>query len=179
MPLLGPAIGPIIGGFIAETTTWRWLFYATSAASLLVSVSGVFWLEETYAPRILELKAQRLRTETGNRSYEAEGAVARVPLHQKLALNLNRPFVLLGSQMLIQVIATYMAFLYGVLYLVLSTFSDTWTTVYGEALGIGSLNYISLAIGLLLGTQIGAPLNDRVCCLRCEAQFQQTDCSMA
>ncbi|KAG6000743.1 hypothetical protein E4U21_005042, partial [Claviceps maximensis] len=40
MPLLGPAIGPVAGGWIAETTTWRWVFYSTTAACALVQVLG-------------------------------------------------------------------------------------------------------------------------------------------
>ena len=55
-----------------------------------------------------------------------------------------------------------MAFIYGISYLVLSTFPTLWSAVYHENLGIGSLNYISVALGFLLGTQIGAPLNDKV-----------------
>src|SRR5450432_2751837 len=31
-PLLGPALGPIAGGFISENTTWRWVFWATTIA---------------------------------------------------------------------------------------------------------------------------------------------------
>lgn len=47
------------------------------------------------------------------------------------------------------------------MYLVLSTFPGLWTGYYGESIGIGGLNYISLGLGFFLGTQIGAPLNDR------------------
>ena len=90
------------------------------------------------------------------------GETKRTTLTIKLTHHLSRPFVLLGSQVIIQVIALYMAFLYGILYLVLSTFADMWSSTYGEPIGIASLNYISLAVGLMLGTQIGAPLNDRV-----------------
>lgn len=55
-----------------------------------------------------------------------------------------------------------MAFLYGIMYLVLSTFPTLWTTVYHESLGTSGLNYISLAVGFFLGVQIAAPLNDRI-----------------
>lgn len=46
-PLLGPVIGPIAGGFIVENTTWRWVFYSTSAASVLVQAVGLFNLQES------------------------------------------------------------------------------------------------------------------------------------
>lgn len=44
-----------------------------------------------------------------------------------------------------------MAFLYGVLYLVLSTFPGLWTNVYHESVGIGGLNYIALGGGFTIG----------------------------
>ena len=46
-PLLGPAIGPIAGGFITEKTTWRWAFYATSIADAVIQIFGLFFLRET------------------------------------------------------------------------------------------------------------------------------------
>ena len=48
------------------------------------------------------------------------------------------------------------------MYLVLSTFPSVWEEVYHESTGIGGLNYISLGIGFFLGTQICAPINDRI-----------------
>lgn len=50
------------------------------------------------------------------------------------------------------------------MYLVLSTFPGLWATVYHESIGIGGLNYISLGVGFFLGTQICAPINDRLYC---------------
>ncbi|EFY89913.1 MFS transporter, putative [Metarhizium acridum CQMa 102] len=32
-PMLGPVIGPIAGAFIAQYSTWRWVFYSTSIAA--------------------------------------------------------------------------------------------------------------------------------------------------
>lgn len=53
--------------------------------------------------------------------------------------------------MIIQVLALYMSFLYGLMYLVLSTFPGLWEGPYNESIGIGGLNYISM---LLLSTHL-------------------------
>ena len=55
-----------------------------------------------------------------------------------------------------------MAFLYGMMYLMLSTFPTLWGDRYGESVGTASLNYIALAVGFFLGAQISAPVNDKV-----------------
>lgn len=55
-----------------------------------------------------------------------------------------------------------MAYLYGLMYLMLSTYYKLWTVKYQEPINIGSLNYIALGIGYFLGSQICAPINDRI-----------------
>jgi multidrug resistance protein len=44
-PLLGPAIGPIVGGYITQGTTWRWIFWVTSILDALIQISGLFFLQ--------------------------------------------------------------------------------------------------------------------------------------
>ena len=155
-------MGPIAGGFIAENTTWRWAFYATSIADALVQLSGLFYLRETYPPTLLHRKAKKLRKETGNSELYTEYERASKSLSKTIKVALKRPFKLLGTQVIIQVLAVYMTYLYGVLYLVLSTYPTVWETVYHESIGIGGLNYISLGLGLFAGTQVCAPINDRI-----------------
>ncbi|KIW09458.1 uncharacterized protein PV09_00338 [Verruconis gallopava] len=161
MPLLGPAVGPIAGGFIAEKTTWRWCFWSTSILTVVVQVIGFFFLQESYAPTLLRQKAAKLRRETGNEKlhtpFDSEKKLSKV-----LRVALVRPFRLLFTQIIVQVIAVYMAYLYGLMYLLLSTFPGLWTNAYHENSGIGGLNYISLGLGFFLGTQITAPLIDRM-----------------
>src|ERR1700761_6178820 len=55
-----------------------------------------------------------------------------------------------------------MAFLYGMMYLMLSTFPTLWEVRYGFTTNIGSLHYIALGAGFFLGSQISAPINDRI-----------------
>ncbi len=45
-PLLGPAVGPIAGGWIAERSTWRWVFWSTSIVAGMVQIMGFFTLRE-------------------------------------------------------------------------------------------------------------------------------------
>jgi multidrug resistance protein len=161
-PLLGPAIGPIAGGFITENTTWRWVFYATTIADGVIQFVGLFLLQETYAPILLQRKKVKLIKETGNNDLHTEWDDPSRTLSQTLKTGLARPFRLLGTQIIIQMLALYMAYTYGLMYLVLSTFPTLWADVYHESIGIGGLNYISLGVGLFIGTQLCAPLQDRI-----------------
>ena len=73
---------------------------------------------------------------------------------------LQRPFRLLFTQPIVIVLAIYMGYLYGLMYLMLSTFPPLWERVYHQSTSIASLNFISMGLGFFLGTQICAPLND-------------------
>lgn len=159
-PLLGPSIGPIAGGFISQNTTWRWCFYSTTIFTAVVQCFGLFLLQETYAPKLLQWKRDKLRKETGNMELHTEFDSPDRTLATTLKVALKRPFKLLGTQPIVQVLACYMAYLYGLMYLMLSTFPMLWSERYGQSIGIGSLNFISMGLGFFLGTQITAPLND-------------------
>ena len=53
-----------------------------------------------------------------------------------------------------------MAYLYGMIYLIMTSFPTVWTDIYGESIGTGGLNYIAIGIGFFLGSQIGSRLSD-------------------
>lgn len=150
-PLLGPAVGPIAGAWIAEKTTWRWVFWSIAIVDVAIFVSGIFFLQETYGPTLLARKAARLRKETGNQALHTEWEHPDRTLGKIIKTALIRPFRLLFTQPIIQFIAVYMAYLYGIMYLIFYTFPGVWTNQYGESVGIGGLNYISLGIGFSAG----------------------------
>ncbi|KAF2767896.1 MFS general substrate transporter [Teratosphaeria nubilosa] len=170
MPLLGPAIGPIAGGFITQYSSWKWVFYSTSIAAALVQLLGIFTLRETYAAEILKRKKKQLIKITGNKDLHTEFDNSSRKFSQHLKTALGRPFKLLGTQPIVQVLAAYIGYVYGVLYLVLATFPSLWAKDaalhglpnYGEAPGIAGLNYISLGLGFYAGTQIAAKSADRI-----------------
>ncbi|CCL98322.1 uncharacterized protein FIBRA_00316 [Fibroporia radiculosa] len=166
-PLLGPVIGPVAGGWIAERSTWRWVFWSTTIAAAIVQVCSIPFLKETFAPVLLEKKAARVRkemdVEKGNQ--RAVRTVFQTPerVWKQLILKaMVRPFVLLIQEPIIQLVALYLAFIYGVIYLVLTTIPDIFSNVYHENVGIGGLHYIALGLGLFLTSQANARLLDRV-----------------
>lgn len=160
-PLLGPAIGPIAGAFISENISWRWIFYVTTIADAVIQIAGLFLLRETYAPVLLRWRRQRLVKETGNTELHTDFDDPDATVGRTLATAVARPFRMLFTQPIIQVLALYMMYLYGLMYLVLSTFPTLWRS-YGFSVGIGGLHYIALGIGFFLGAQVTAPLQDRV-----------------
>ena len=160
----GAAVGPIIGGFLIEGTTWRWMFWSTSIIQTVMIVVSVPLFHETHAPTILRRRAELLRRTTGNIEYSTE--VERLDLGQSvswvLLRSLSRPVRLLMFHPIVQFQACLSAFNYGVLYLVLSTFSDFWTTQYRESVSISGLHYIAVCFGEVVGSLIGGPLMDVV-----------------
>lgn len=109
LPLLGPAVGPIAGGYITQETTWRWIFWASSMAAGVCEVTALIFLRETYGPKILQKKVKYLEKAQPGLKLHTEYDEAQDSLGRKLRVNLIRPFRLLGTQPIIQFLALYMA----------------------------------------------------------------------
>ncbi len=158
-PLVGVAVGPIAGGFLVQYTSWPWCFYVVSIAGGAVQVLGLPFFRETYAPVVLQRRCKRLRKRTKNLALYTQHDSVSLP--QLLHTSLIRPFKLLGTQPIVQVWSLYCAYLYGILYLLIATFPTVWTDYYGESVSIGSLNYMSLFVGMGIASQLGTRLADR------------------
>lgn len=121
-----------------------------------------FSFPESYAPLILRRRAARLRRETGEPRYHtaSERVDAGRSASSVLARALSRPLRLLLFHPIIQVSAVLSGFNYGILYVVLSTFSNLWKERYGQSVEISGLHYIACSLGELIGAQVGAPVMD-------------------
>eukprot|EP01099_Mayorella_cantabrigiensis_P008020 TRINITY_DN7380_c0_g1_i1.p1 TRINITY_DN7380_c0_g1~~TRINITY_DN7380_c0_g1_i1.p1 ORF type:complete len:462 (-),score=70.02 TRINITY_DN7380_c0_g1_i1:423-1808(-) len=160
-PLLGPAIGPIVGAWVAEKSSWRYMFHACSGVTVIILLLGFWKFQETYAPYILHQKAKMIRKQTGDSRYFAEGeGEVDQPVWKKVLKTMGRAFSMLFTQPIVQVMALYMAFSYGVLYLALSTLFTVYRENYGESVGIAGLNYLSLGLGFFFGAPICGKSSD-------------------
>ena len=148
-PVLGPSIAPLVGGFIVASIGWRWCFWILTILGACISVGLWLGLRETYPPIV---KAQT----------QFKDEIAEKPVLESLRLAMVRPIILICTQPIVQFLALYQSLVYGIIFLMLSTFSSVWTQRYGESVQIGGLNYLSLAIGMAAGAQSGGFLLDRI-----------------
>ncbi|KAF2873400.1 major facilitator superfamily domain-containing protein [Massariosphaeria phaeospora] len=121
-------------------------------ASGVVLVVALLFLPETYQP-VLE---RRRRPEYGPSEKD------QATFLQLMQTNLQRPFRMLTTQLIVQLLATYMALLYGTMFLFLFIYPRMWRDQYGQSVRISSLNYISAAIGYIAGVNIAGHLTDRI-----------------
>ncbi|KAG1724530.1 MFS polyamine transporter [Suillus lakei] len=166
-PLLGPVVGPITGAWIAERSTWRWVFWSTSIVDAAIQIVGLFLLQETYAPLLLERKAERIRRSMDDEkaSYKEIRTVFECQdrsWRTIMTTSLSRPFELFFREPIVQLFGVYMAYLYGTLYLFLTTIPSIFQGVYQQSVGIAGLHYIALGIGMTGASQLNAKAMDKV-----------------
>jgi hypothetical protein len=99
---------------------------------------------------------------TGNNALQIKWESEGRTLSYLLRISLTRPWRLLATQPIIQVLALYQAYNFSMLYLFISSFPALWVGRYGMSTGTGSPNYLSLALSSLAGAQIAGPLQDRI-----------------
>ncbi|KAF4978721.1 hypothetical protein FZEAL_4941 [Fusarium zealandicum] len=163
IPLLGAAVGPIVGGFMTYRVSWRWMFWSTSVFQSAMAILSLTSFRETYAPAILKKRAKKLRKETGDPYYTHQERIeTQSSLIKILVQALSRPLRLLAFHPIIQVSAVVSAIDYGLLYIVLSSFADLWINHYHQSVEVSGLHYLACMIGELLGSQLGGPLMDRL-----------------
>ncbi|KIP12654.1 hypothetical protein PHLGIDRAFT_123755 [Phlebiopsis gigantea 11061_1 CR5-6] len=161
-PLIGPAVGPIAGGFISETVGYKYVFIVISALCGIASALGIPFLRETYSP-VIRL---RLAKASGDPEMFTKSHPHLVHNHtgkwHLIWINLHRPFILLTRSFVCFILSLYMAFMYGIYYLMFTTFPTLFSDVYHFSPGISGLCYIGLGLGFIFATVFGASFADKV-----------------
>lgn len=116
-PFIGPAIGPLVGGFLADNCGWRWLYWIQLILSFVAWVMITFTVPETFAPILLKKRAQKLRKAENDPKYTTETELDPRPMGEKLRIFLFRPFQLLFLEPIVLFISLYMSVIYGLLYM--------------------------------------------------------------
>jgi MFS family permease len=162
IPLTGSAVGPIVGGFVVEYSTWRWMFWATTILQGILEASSLLIFYESYGPVLLRRRAEKLRNDTGDNRYHA--AVERRESGRstlwKISRSLSRPLRLLIFHPIIQIQAILQGINYGLLYFALASFSALHVSAYGDSVAMSGLHYIAICIGTISGSQLCGPLMD-------------------
>jgi multidrug resistance protein len=156
-PFAGPAIGPLVGGFLSDAAGWRWLYW------IQLILSGVVWIlmtctvSETFAPTLLSRRAAKLRKETNDDRYTTEKELDQRPITQQLKIFLIRPLQLLTREPIVLFLSLYMSVLYGLLYMFFVAYPVVYQQGKGWDAGHTGLMFIPIAIGVVLSA-VCAPL---------------------
>ncbi|KAK8196130.1 Synaptic vesicle transporter SVOP [Zalaria obscura] len=148
-PFIGPAIGPLVGGFTADHLGWRWLYWLQLILSGFVYILITFTVPETYAPKILARRAAKLRKETGDSRYVCETDLEKRPLSERIKVFMLTPFKLLFLEPIVLLISLYMSVLYGLLYMFFVAFPIVYQEGKGWSASDTGLMFIPLAVGVL------------------------------
>ncbi|KAL2037035.1 hypothetical protein N7G274_010162 [Stereocaulon virgatum] len=160
-PLMGPVIGPVAGGYLSQAKGWRWVFWVITIAAGAITVAAVFLIRETYAPILLEHKVEKLRKETGNMNLKSKLASNIAPV-ELWRLSITRPMKMLVLSPVVLALSTYMAVVYGYLYLLFTTLTTVYEDSYGFSQGSVGLTFLGIGVGSLFGVIIFGAGSDRL-----------------
>ncbi|KUJ21872.1 MFS general substrate transporter [Mollisia scopiformis] len=161
-PFLGPALGPITGGFLNETKGWRWLL------GLVAIQGGVIWIgttlvtPETYAPFILRRRAKALSRMTGSvYVFRIDAGMPPKTLSQQLLVSFTRVWMLLFREPIVLLASLYISIIYGTLYMFFAAIPIVFQVTRGWSQGIAGLPFVGVAIGVCLATLAAGVDNKR------------------
>lgn len=150
-PFLGPEFGPIIAGFVNQHINWRWTWWILVIWAAFEFVALFLFVPETFVPRLLVLKARKLR-KAGRTDVKAPLELDPRSIPKVILISCRRPFgelvsnfplnnfwhslrwvpkpELLFTEPMAAVLCTWTALLLGILYMFFSAFSIVYS-VYG------------------------------------------------
>lgn len=106
------------------------------------------FLPETYPPRLLQLKAQRLGIE-----------YPRLSLKVMIKTNLTRPCIMFFTEPILFLLSLYMAFLYGILYLDFTAYPYVFQEIRHWSVGISGLAFLGIGVGMAIVSAISPYVN--------------------
>jgi len=149
-PMCGPALGPVIGGWIAVSkTSWRWVYWSMTLFAGFVTALGFFTMKESNPNLTLQKKAKRLRKTTGDDRYKAPIELRRISFKELWTRWLIIPILMLTFEPMLQAITIYMSFVYGVLYLFFEAFPIVFGLYHFNQVQIG-LTFLGFLLGCYL-----------------------------
>ncbi|KAL7943388.1 major facilitator superfamily domain-containing protein [Trichoderma barbatum] len=144
----GPLLAPVMGNFVtASHLGWRWTGWLSCIMGGSCTVLVFFGLPETYAPILLQ-RRQKLDPTFKNKPKDTGGWRKFVRVY------LVRPFVLLGTEPILVLMTLYQAFVYGILYIVFSSYPIIFREQRHWKLGLSSLPFLGMMVGVFMGSAI-------------------------
>lgn len=151
----GPTVGPIVSAACVARPDlgWRWTEYTTGIIQSVILTLAVIFIDETYPPSLLVVKARRLRFETGNWALHAKFEEWDVSVMELARKFLVRPMQLLCTPICF-LVALYASFCYGILYMQLGAVPIIFAEIRGWGTVASELPFLAILLGSITGAGI-------------------------
>lgn len=151
MTFAGPALGPVVSGFLQLKKDWRWNFY------VLLWLAGVtevlmFTIPETLPSVVLINKARRIRAAKvpGYENVKAPAEAADRKLSAIFKVALTRPWKILVDPISF-LVAVYLSVVYALLYMLFTIYPIVFQQKRGWNSGVGELPLLGTVVGAVIG----------------------------
>lgn len=151
MTFVGPALGPVVSGFLELKESWRWTFY------VLLWLAGVtelllFTIPETLPSIILLNKAREIRKDSPENNSHIIAPVEATDrgLGSIFKAALIRPWKILIDPISF-LVAIYYSVVYTLLYMLFSIYPIVFQQKGGWNAGVGELPLLGVVVGGCLG----------------------------
>ncbi|KAH3949424.1 hypothetical protein HBI56_102750 [Parastagonospora nodorum] len=152
-PLVGPILGPIVGAYISHDLGWRAIYYFMFITSMIAEIFTFIVVKESNPQTILSHKRNQLQKLTSTPLFlenELSAIPSKSPIFD-LLVSTFLPWKLLFFSPVTALLCAYMAYVYGLLYLLFTTISIVFVGNYRWSISTSSLVYVSIGVGFAIG----------------------------
>lgn len=176
----GTGLGPMVSGFLAANTTWRWIFYLQIITCSIMMAAVVLFFKETRGSVLLSRKAkainkyyeeiealgifgvevpgsapdrQQHRTKQRIR-YKVKSDEERASIGKLITVSLTRPFHLLFTEPTVFFFSLWVSFAWGILYLTFAAVPLVFENHFGFSLEQSGAVFASMVVAAIISTVI-------------------------
>lgn len=176
--LFGTGLGPMVSGFIAAHTTWRWIFYVQVISNGLLMAGIVFCFKETRGSVLLSRKAKALnkyydqleqlgvvgvhlsdsseheKSEVRRIRWKVKSDEERASIGKMIGVSVYRPFHLLFTEPTVFFFSLWISFAWAVLYLTFGAIPLVYENRYHFDLEQSCAVFAALSVAAVISTII-------------------------
>jgi multidrug resistance protein len=175
--LIGTGLGPLVSGFIAQNTNWRWVFWVQVITCGIVVATVILFFGEPRGSVLLSRKARCLnkwyeereqlgyfgfemdvgeageeKTQTQRIRWKVKSDEERESLSKMISISVYRPFHLLVTEPVVFFFSLWVAFSWAVLYLTFGSIPLVFSRSYGFTVQQAGAVFAAMIVGACLST---------------------------
>ncbi|KAL5327690.1 hypothetical protein ACEPPN_005393 [Leptodophora sp. 'Broadleaf-Isolate-01'] len=172
--LFGTGMGPLVSGFVAQNTSWRWVFWVQviTCGCLITAVTLVFretrgsillsrkatclnqWYEEREAAGYIgfDMTIGAEKTESQRLRWKVKSDEERESITKMIGISVYRPFHLLVTEPVVFFFSLWVAFAWAVLYLTFGSIPLVFRTSHGFDTQQSGAVFAAMCVGAILST---------------------------